>query len=661
MPKKIISEYALSELLEVEGSSLAIANQEGIIIWYNKAFKSEAGLTKLKGRSFFEIFNITNQEDINNLRKNKSLQIPFRSQNKNLNISLLAKKNKLEGYFLKILNIQTRRTLSERHENTVNKNLEFQKEMHDFILKAGNQNSVSILSDEILIRCERLTESKAGIILFYEDNKKYELHYHDVNEQIKATSDVDKEIRASLSFITKWLTVNKKSLVISSEPNSIGFNLANIMHSDYLLISPCFLNDKLVAAIILCKKDKKFSNNEVSYIEQFSALFAIALTAIKNTELSLLLEQKLQQAQKLETVGKLSSGMAHDFNNLLSSIFGSLNLLKKKVPASENITRLVDNIENCAIRARDLTKGLLSFGKPTVKQKDLIKPNALITELSKVVHQTFPKEITFESHVAEKIDDILGNHTEIYQVLLNLCVNAKEAIKGSGIITLAAKNILIDDKNFSDFPWLDKGNYVCFSVSDTGEGISEENIRRIFDPYFSTKKKETGSGLGLYVTNGIVKAHAGYIDVTSSLNKGTRFDVYIPAYQPGAVNTSISKEEKIILLADDEIMLRDLLAELLESSGFNVIKVTSGNEVLKVLTEELKVDLVIIDYNMPGMNGLECVEQIRKLNYKMPVVLSTGSLSVESMPDLEKSGVTALVSKPYEFETMLSTISKFIR
>ena len=345
--------------------------------------------------------------------------------------------------------------------------------------------------------------------------------------------------------------------------------------------------------------------------------------------------------------------MAHDFNNVLAGIFGSLDLLKKRVPQTENITRMIDNIENCTVRARDLTKGLLAFGKPTLKQKELIKPGQLITELSKVINQTFPKEIAYESHIEEKINDILGSPTEIYQVLLNLCVNAKEAIKGEGKITLSAKNIFVDDKNISNFPWLDKGKYVCFSVSDTGEGISEENFRKIFDPYFSTKKKDTGSGLGLYVTKGIVEAHGGQIKPTSKPNKGTTFNVYIPVYEPISHETTAEPSEKIILLADDEIMLRDLLAELLESSGFNVIRVTSGAEVLTVLTEEMKVDLLIIDYNMPGMNGLDCVEQIRKLNYKMPVILSTGSLSIEASSDVKKYGVTSLVTKPYEFDTML--------
>ncbi len=365
------------------------------------------------------------------------------------------------------------------------------------------------------------------------------------------------------------------------------------------------------------------------------------------------------QSQKLETIGKLSSGMAHDFSNLLSSIFGSLNLLKKRVSQEENITRLIDNIENCSIRAKDLTKGLLSFGKPTPKHTELIKPNFLLTEISKVITQTFPKVIEFETKFEENLHDVLGNGTEIYQVLLNLCVNAKEALEGKGKITLTANNLTIDEKNITKYPSLNKGNYVHISVQDTGSGISEENIQRIFEPYFSTKQKETGSGLGLYVTYGIIKAHKGHIEVSSVINRGTIFDVYLPSYEPTKAE-KYSPANKIILLADDEEMLRDLLAELLETNGYNVIKVSSGVEVLKVLTEEIKVDLAIIDFNMPEMNGLDCINHIRKLNFNIPIILSSGSLNLEENLDLKELKIDGILPKPYEFEIMLATIKKLI-
>jgi len=397
----------------------------------------------------------------------------------------------------------------------------------------------------------------------------------------------------------------------------------------------------------------------MNVVEQFAILLSFATSSISTRELNATLENRLMQAQKLETIGKLTSGMAHDFSNLLSSIFGSLNLLKKRVTPREDITRLLDNIESCSIRAKDLTKGLLSYGKPTPKRKELIKPNHLLSEISKVINQTFPKNITFESNIAEKIFDILGNGTEIYQVLLNLCVNAKEAIEGKGTIKLSGKNFNLNSQNLMEHPLLEKGNYAMISVQDSGTGIKEENIQQIFDPYFSTKVKETGSGLGLYVTYGIIKAHKGHIEVTSVPDAGTRFDVFIPAFEPKELEKQPAPD-KIILLVDDEIMLRDLLAELLESNGYYVVIVSTGEEALKVLTEEIRADLVIIDYNMPGMNGLECIKKIRELKFTMPIILSSGSLSVEENLNPAEIGINSILSKPYEFESMLGTIQKLI-
>ncbi len=660
MLNKIISNYALSELLEVERYSLAIADKDGNILWFNTSFKEETDFTKIKGRSFFELFNIKDEDDLSVLEKHKSLHLNSSYQHKNLSIIPLVNKNKLDGYFLRLYPLHISRAFSEKHESVSQRNIEFQKELQDIISLIGKEISTDVLCKEVLSRCIKITGSKLGFVKSFGVDDPKEFLSYETNEQFDFDDEVKRGVKTSFSFLTKWLSVNKKPLIITADPTSIGFNLAHVLQSEFILIVPCFFENDLIAAIALGTKGKKYSRFEVNFIEQFSSLLAFSIISIKARNLNDVLRSKLEQGQKLETIGKLSSGLAHDFNNLLTSIFASLNLLKKRVPQAENVTRLVDNIENCAVRARDLTKGLLSFGKPTTKQKDLIKPAILISEIAKVVNQTFPKEIVFENKTEDKLNDILGNPTEIYQVLLNLCVNAKEAIKDSGKITLSAKNVTIDDKNISNFPWLDRGKYICFVVADTGEGISEENIRKIFDAYFSTKKKETGSGLGLYVTNGIVKAHNGYIDVTSHPNQGTIFNVYIPVYEPIKHEIVSEPSEKIILLADDEIMLRDLLAELLESNGFNVIRVSSGSEVLKVLTEEMKVDLVIIDYNMPGINGLECVEEIRKLNYKMPVILSTGSLSIEESPDVKKFGVTSLVTKPYEFDTMLSTIRSLI-
>ena len=656
MLKEIISEYALSELLEQNGSGLAIADKDKKILWFNQRFKKNSREKRLKGRTIDSVFKDIDPLCFDEIKNKKSIEITLPSLSNYLKITPVRSKDKLKGFVLYLENLKKEESVS--FDESPQKNLLFQKEFQNILSQLVTEKSLEILSQSILNSCIRISSSNFGIIVFHEENQKYEFLFNDPGKHLKNEEEIKKEISVNYSFIIKWLNINKRSLSAFNKTHNIGFNLTRVLQSEALIISPCFFNNDLIATIILGGKET-YSSFEINHIEQFASLLSFAISSIRTRELNTALENRLLQSQKLETIGKLTSGMAHDFSNLLSSIFGSLNLLKKRVPESENIYRLLDNIENCSIRAKDLTKGLLSYGKPTPKRKELIKPNILLSEISKVISQTFPKMIKLEANIEENLYDILGNGTEIYQVLLNLNVNAKEAIEGKGTIFLSAKNITIDEKNMINYPLLDKGDYVNFTVRDTGSGIDEENLQKIFDPYFSTKVKETGSGLGLYVTYGIIKAHKGHIEVSSTLSEGTAFDVFIPAFEPSHVEKS-SSTEKIVLLADDEMMLRDLLAELLESNGYTVIKVSSGVEALKVLTEEIKVDLVIMDYSMPEMNGLECVNQIRKLNFEMPIILSTGSLSLEKDFNPKKMGINSLLSKPYEFDTMLATIQQLI-
>ncbi len=658
MSKSIVSKYFLTEILETDDSAYAVTDHSLKVIWYNQQFKSLIDSSRIKGKMLGVLLDFT-KEDLEKVLFDKTKPAHLRNEKRLISFTPLLNKGKIEGYFIKVHNLT--HTLSQEfsHSDLIEKNLKFQEQQQDILTLVVKEKSLNKLSGEILKKSIELSKSDFGIIVIFNEGKKYEYLAEDKKEIIKNKNEMEREVEANFSFISKWLNVNKHSLLALNYPNNIGFNLTRYFQCESLIISPAFFDEKLLAAIIVGRKKEVYSTFEINNSEQLAVLLAFAISSIRTRELNTTLENRLLQAQKLETIGKLSSGMAHDFSNLLSSIFGSLNLLKKRVPENENIYRLIDNIENCSIRARDLTKGLLSFGKPTPKRKEIIKANVLLNEISKVILQTFPKKIDFESNVQPDLYDVLGNSTEIYQVLLNLCVNAKEAIEGKGSIKLKASNIKIDEQNIFKYPLLNNGNYVHFSVSDNGAGIDEKNIQRIFDPYFSTKIKETGSGLGLYVTYGIIKAHNGHIEVSSILDSGTTFDVFLPSFEPTA-SEKLTIADKIILLVDDEIMLRDLLAEMLESNGYNVIKVGSGMEAIRVLTEEIKADLVIIDYNMPEMNGLETTSKIRELKLKMPIILSSGSMGLEEKIDMREAGITATLTKPYEFDTMFTTIQKLI-
>jgi signal transduction histidine kinase/CheY-like chemotaxis protein len=658
MVDKIISKYALKEILEHDKDSLAIADKNLKILWFNKNFKKNSGIERIKGKSVSKLFQYSEIESLL-LDKQGSASIKIPGFDNKLLVTPLKTDKRLDGYLLK-LEVKNK---SGVKDNIPAKNhiIDFQQQFHEILSLLVKEKSFAKITDEILNKAISSSRSLFGLLLLIEDKNKFSFHYYDPDKYIENPDETSRGLKDSLNYIQRWLSINKKALLIENVRTNIGYHLTEIFNCKYLIILPCFFEDTLIGTVMLGRKNNSYTSGETAILERLASLLAFAITGIRLRELNLALENRLIQAQKLETIGKLSSGMAHDFNNLLSSIFGSLNLLKKRVPQSENVTRLIDNIENCSVRARDLTKGLLTFGKPTPKRKELIKPNLLLSEMIKVITQTFPKKVALNYDIKENLYDVLGNPTEVYQVLLNLSVNAKEAIDDKGgILTIKARNITVSNKNIINYPLLNKGNYICFTVRDNGSGISEDNIQKIFDPYFSTKEKETGSGLGLYVSYGIIKAHNGHIDVTSKINEGTQFDVYLPSYEPTKVD-KVSPADKLILLADDEIMLRDLLAELLESNGYTVIRVISGKEALKVLTEEIKVDLIILDYNMPEMNGLDCVAEIRKFNKEVPILLSSGSLGLNGHTiDMKKMGINSFVNKPYEFDIMLATIQELV-
>ena len=659
MPSSIFAKYS-PEVILGETFPLAIADSKFKITWNNKSFKKNfPDIARLKGVTLFKLLLSVGIEADTKSIYNEPVVISIAKINRDIHITPIftsVKQKTPAGYKLELLVKEESAIINDSIRIPV---VDFRSELQKILTLMVKESSIDSLSNEILIKSTNLAGGNFGMIVFLSNSAGVEFKYFDPNRIIKNKPEVEKTVNTDFKFINKWLELNKNSLVAFNEINNLGYNITSTLNCKTIVISPCFFDDELIATLIIGKSDTTFSKDEVTLVEQFATLLSFVISNINTRELNTALESRLLQAQKLETIGKLSSGMAHDFGNLLSSIFGSVNLLRKRVDQNESVQKLIDNIENCSVRARDLTKGLLSFGKPTPKRKELVKPHQLLNEITKIITQTFPKSIAFKEEIDEKLYDMVGNGTEIYQVLLNLCVNAKEAIDGKGEIKISAKNITIDKENQVYFPLLNIGNYVRFSVKDNGVGIEEKNLIKIFDPYFSTKLKDTGSGLGLYVSYGIIKAHNGFIDVSSKPGTGTTFDVYIPAFEPPK-EIKAEPSEKIILLADDELMLGDLLAELLETNGYSVLKVTSGKEVLRILTEEIKVDLAIIDYNMPEMSGLETIAEIRKLNLNIPIILSSGSMWVENDSELAKYHINSQIQKPYEFETMLSTIQKLI-
>ncbi len=624
---------------EIKQSSIpsALVDGNGIILWANDNFQKK--YPDFKDKNLLSLFEI----DINKIFKEKIFQEIQLNKTKDQFIRIIKVRFDSEqtGFFVEII-AQNSEAKSSFNEDLIKK-LADGKDLREFCLSVLSKVSLNIKADN-------------SFLVIFDNNQIHDLISYD-NNQINL-QELKKIISSNLLPLKKWFSINKNIYVSENDLKSIGYQINQFLESDFVFINPSYYENEIIAFTLFTRDNKFLTNSEVNILESHSNLLSIGINLILLKQKQKTIETQLTNAQKLETVGKLASGLAHDFNNLLASIFGSINLLKNKIADNPNALRLLDNIENCSVRARDLTKGILSFGKPQQQRKEIIFLDNVLDELLKVINQTFPKYIKINFAIGDSLYKILGNSTEIYQILLNLCVNAKEAISHEGTISIKAENFIVDDSNIYLVPFLNKGPYVKISVSDNGSGIEEENLTKIFEPYFSTKQKDIGSGLGLYVTSQLVKAMNGYIDVESKLNEGTTFRIYFPAVMLKEQKV-ISSKEKIIMLADDEEMLNDLLGDLLESNGFYVLKVNNTKEVFRILNEEIKVDLLIIDYNLPEITGLECVAKLRERGLNMPVILASGATSFNN-DEILKAKINHTLQKPYEFDTILETIKRLL-
>ncbi len=393
-------------------------------------------------------------------------------------------------------------------------------------------------------------------------------------------------------------------------------------------------------------------------------------TVVDMTE-KILLEQQLQQAQKIRAIGMLAGGIAHDFNNILSSILGYVSMLKERLSSNPELEaetkRALAIIESSAERGAELTRQLLGFamkGKFTPRVVDL---NELVKENIEMVKRTIGKNITVTGQFDEDLPCIKADPSQITQVLMNLCINARDAMPDGGELTIQTKknpSIPFEFKNsFKNC----KHGVVLLSVRDTGVGMEEEVLSRAFEPFFTTKEPGKGTGLGLSTVYGIIKNHGGEIQIESRPGKGTEVKIYLPATGERAVEekpeVALARDEDRemlnIMVVDDEVFVREFLTEAIKSFGHRVIECSSGAEALSVYEEEdERIDLVILDMLMPGMDGKETMSRLKKKDPGVKVIIASGYLPDEDAEELAKMGVDALLRKPFRIEELRKAIEQ---
>lgn len=358
------------------------------------------------------------------------------------------------------------------------------------------------------------------------------------------------------------------------------------------------------------------------------------------------LQKQLIQSQKLESLGTLSGGIAHDFNNLLTSIMGFSQLAMIDQDPTSKTYQNLERVVKLGGQAAGLTRQLLTFSRRAPMEKNVISPVPLVKETVKVLERTLPETIQMRAVIPRDIANIEADATQIQQVLMNLCVNARDAMLQGGTMIVSLKNRDIAN-SADDCP---AGRYVCLSVKDTGTGIPPDIQERIFEPFFTTKEVGKGTGLGLSIVHGIVKSHGGFIQLHTAKGQGTEFQVFLPAVAEKAIDevsqNNVQAGDETILLVEDDDCVMDVAKQMLANRGYTVLTATNGVEGLEVFkTNRSNIDLVITDIVMPHMGGIEMSQKMERLSPDIRVLLMSGYAQNQ---DLFPSAVVGFLNKPFE-------------
>ncbi|HLP16871.1 MAG TPA: PAS domain S-box protein [Bacteroidota bacterium] len=374
-----------------------------------------------------------------------------------------------------------------------------------------------------------------------------------------------------------------------------------------------------------------------------------------------LLEHQLIQAQKLEGIGTLAGGIAHDFNNLLAMVLGTAELLKKRLAKMPDLHRHIDRIIETTQRGTSITKQLLLFSRQDFADLEAISLSHIIAEVQEMMAHFLPKDITVKIDIGVQNGIIMGDSGYIHQALMNLAINARDAMPHGGTLTFSASSV-DSTKLRTRFSDVEDGAYIALSVSDTGRGMNDDVRRKIYDPFFTTKDKGKGTGLGLAIVHSIVKSHRGFIDVETELDQGSTFTMYFPALAQRKLpsRTTVDRCERgneTILLVDDEKIIREMLEEHLLAEGYAVMIASNGAEALEKYTHHSRdIDLVITDLGMPHMDGEVLFAKLREMNPVVKVIISSGYLDKTSKTDMIARGVKDVLTKPYKFDEIQRSI-----
>jgi PAS domain S-box-containing protein len=379
-------------------------------------------------------------------------------------------------------------------------------------------------------------------------------------------------------------------------------------------------------------------------------------------------EAQLLRSQRMESIGTLAGGIAHDLNNVLAPIMMSIELLKLQEKDAQRLSMLT-TIEGSAKRGADMVRQVLSFAKGMEGRQMEVQVGHLLKEIEKIANETFLKNIEVRSDIPKDLWVVQGDPTQLHQVLLNLCVNARDAMPNGGTLRLAASNVVLDEYGVASSPEAKPGPHVCIEVEDSGTGMPPEVLERIFEPFYTTKELGRGTGLGLSTTLAIIKSHHGFLRVNSEMGRGTHFHVFLPAHgaeKADVVATTAPElprgHGELVLVVDDEAAVRQITQATLEGFGYRVLVAADGVEASTLFTTHQEdISVVLTDMMMPLMDGANTIQVLMKMNPKVRIIAASGLYAGNMSAKAASAGVKHFIPKPYTAETLLKTLDTVLR
>ncbi len=380
------------------------------------------------------------------------------------------------------------------------------------------------------------------------------------------------------------------------------------------------------------------------------------------------LEARFLRAQRMESIGTLAGGIAHDLNNILSPVMMALQLLELKYPR-EDTRQMLEVMRTNVERGAEMVKQILSFARGVSGERVALNPAHIIKDVVKMMVDTFEKSIEVNYQIPNDLWMISGDATQLHQVLMNLCVNARDAMPDGGRITIEAENRLFGESYAQMIPECSPGPYVFIAVTDTGTGIPSSLIDHIFDPFFTTKEVGRGTGLGLATALGIIKSHRGFINVYSEEGRGTKFKIYLPALATDEITSHAAQRlelplgrGELILVVDDEAAVRQITETTLEAFGYRALVAENGPAALALYAQHKdEIQLVLTDMCMPLMDGRATILALQMLDPQVRIISCSGVADADKQEEVASTGVKWFLAKPFTAETLLKTMAEALR